>query len=131
MTPEQLMTWPLPIGKHKATFLHQVPFDYLKVLSKDKGVTNKYPEIKEYVDYIERTNSAKEFKEKLENELLNIGRCQKITYATESIAKAALQTIKSKEQKHKKPYRAYECPDCGGWHLTSKEDINWLKKQIP
>lgn len=106
----------------------QVPIDYLKNLSKDKAVAMQYPQIKEYVDYIERTELAALLKEKLESEL-STSKCAKITYATEAIAKAELSRIKSREQKHKKPYRAYECPDCGGWHLTSKEDIFWLQKQ--
>lgn len=119
--PLHLFTWPMPIGKYKASFLPQVPFGYLKELIKNKTINEAHPQIKQYVDYVESNcmlGSASPSKN-----------CTKITYATESIAKAELSRIKSREQKHKKPYRAYECPDCGGWHLTSKEDINWLKKQ--
>lgn len=55
--------------------------------------------------------------------------CQKITYATEAIAKGELREIKKKDQKHKKPQRAYECPICSGWHLSSKDFIPRYKNK--
>lgn len=126
MTPGQLITFPMPIGKYKAVFISQVPIEYLRNLSKDKAIVAKYPQIKEYVDYLERKALCDEFEQTL---LPPKFKCTKITYATEAIAKAELARIKQREQKHKKPYRAYECPDCGGWHLTSRDDFNWIKKQ--
>lgn len=126
-----LYTWPMPIGKYKATFLSDVPLEYLRNLVKDKNSVVNYPEIKEWVDYVGRTELAAAFQARLEGGRFAKLICSKVTYATEAIAKADLSRIKSRDQKHKKPYRAYECPDCGGFHLTSKEDINWLKKQKP
>lgn len=47
--------------------------------------------------------------------------CGKTRYRDREEAKDAIRTIKlSGEVRDKRPVRAYECPDCRGWHLTSK-----------
>lgn len=53
--------------------------------------------------------------------------CAKITYPNKVEAKFELKNIRECKQKHKKPIRAYECPICSGWHLTSKPDSNFIK----
>lgn len=50
-------------------------------------------------------------------------RCRKRRYRDEIAAKLALATIqrKDKARRSKSERRAYRCPLCGGWHLTSRE----------
>lgn len=46
----------------------------------------------------------------------------KVRYGAEVEALTALATIAArppKERDGRKPIRAYRCPSCGGWHLTS------------
>ena len=44
-------------------------------------------------------------------------------FYTEQAAKTALiQSSKNKDRRHlRRECRYYKCPDCGGWHLTSKD----------
>lgn len=46
--------------------------------------------------------------------------CSKIQY-TKKEAEAILKRIPKHRTKRKKPVRAYQCPKCNFWHLTSKE----------
>lgn len=36
-------------------------------------------------------------------------------------AVAAIRTLRTKSDRGKHPHRAYECPTCHGWHLTSQD----------
>ncbi len=45
--------------------------------------------------------------------------CFKHRYADSDTASEALRMIALTEGTHTKPRRAYPCPHCGGWHLTS------------
>jgi hypothetical protein len=46
--------------------------------------------------------------------------CEKTRYDTGAQARRALAGIKRFGQRlEKKPTRAYQCPHCHGWHLTS------------
>lgn len=48
------------------------------------------------------------------------GRCRKIRYRTMLDAKMALaRTRSATASKRRNERRAYHCPDCHGWHLTS------------
>lgn len=51
-----------------------------------------------------------------------MSKCFKIRYRDEIAAKLALATIKNQDKagRPKTERRAYRCPDCGGWHLTSR-----------
>lgn len=118
----------IPFGKYKKKkTLSELPEDYLLQLSKDKLIMERHPEIKEYASAIVKAKNQ-EAMEQLFKRMQPI--CSKISFATEAIAKSELRRIKSLDQLHKKPYRVYECPDCGGWHLTSKDHINWDGEHI-
>lgn len=118
----------IPFGKYKKKkTLSELPEDYLMQLYKDKLVMSKYPEIKMFVSDIVEIKKQEE-RERYFKRMQPI--CRKICFATEQIAKSELRRIKSMEQSHTKPYRIYECPDCGGWHLTSKEYIKWDGEHI-
>lgn len=51
-------------------------------------------------------------------------RCRKHRYPDETSARVALATIIRKDKTHrpKTEARAYRCPKCRGFHLTSQED---------
>jgi hypothetical protein len=46
--------------------------------------------------------------------------CEKERYRTQQAADAELNRIQVHAANQYKPERAYRCPWCGGWHLTSK-----------
>lgn len=47
--------------------------------------------------------------------------CAKRRYRDEIAAKLALTNVKQKgDAREKTPRRAYQCPKCHGWHLTSR-----------
>lgn len=69
--------------------------------------------------------------EAAEREKPATGRCTKQSFSTEKIAKIELQRIRKLEQVHKKPVRAYECDQCGAWHLTSIPFEKWDTGQRP
>lgn len=112
-TDETILTF----GKHKFTKLCRVPAEYLLKLHENRSYANA--EIKEYIE---------QNLEKLIQKRFGIISpppfefpCRKITYANEKDAKYVLKQISQVQQQHKKPVRHYQCDDCGGWHLTSKE----------
>ena len=48
--------------------------------------------------------------------------CHKFRYADKRAALTALNARTTGHQRNRPSFlRAYPCPDCGGWHLTSKE----------
>jgi len=47
---------------------------------------------------------------------------KKARYSSEAAAKAALNKI-NPSRKLGKPRRAYKCPNCGNWHLSSKASL--------
>lgn len=46
--------------------------------------------------------------------------CRKRRYPSEDVANVELQLIVHRSRRHKVPVRAYSCPTCLGFHLTSK-----------
>ena len=51
-------------------------------------------------------------------------RCSKRRYATDIEAKLEIARFQRMDdpRRSKLPCRAYKCPDCGGWHLTSQPE---------
>jgi hypothetical protein len=48
-------------------------------------------------------------------------KCSKVRYRDAIAAKLALlSTQRNQQRRSKDERRAYRCPDCRGWHLTSK-----------
>ena len=45
--------------------------------------------------------------------------CTKAAYAG---ARVARRVARKMREAHGSPFRAYACPDCGAWHLTTGED---------
>ncbi|MBB3841092.1 hypothetical protein FHS57_005113 [Runella defluvii] len=59
--------------------------------------------------------------------------CKKVPHLTLQKANEILEKISNREQTHKKPIRAYKCPRCGLFHLTSmtrKQYKNQFKKRF-
>lgn len=57
--------------------------------------------------------------------------CEKVRFADEAEALATLGHIRRYgSRKGKKPIRAYECPGCLGWHLTSRPPESFPEKKI-
>ena len=52
--------------------------------------------------------------------------CGKRAYTSKNVADREIRRIrklaKSHQRKHNQPCRSYKCPDCGWWHLTSRDD---------
>lgn len=57
-----------------------------------------------------------------------MARCAKVRYPDKLGAKIALASTQASEAQHRKQVsrraevRAYRCPDCKGWHLTSRKE---------
>lgn len=54
-------------------------------------------------------------------------RCGKVAFATGAAARRAIELIRTQSRRRQgendrgtKPQRAYHCPDCGHFHLTSE-----------
>lgn len=61
--------------------------------------------------------------------------CKKTRYSSEVFAMLDIARIRSKSNRDKVPVRAYKCPECKYWHLTSKhsraqEAIKMLTAQL-
>lgn len=50
-------------------------------------------------------------------------RNRKVRYRDHAQAVKALQRLKNTSTRSVIPVRVYECPRCGGYHLTSKERV--------
>lgn len=46
--------------------------------------------------------------------------CSKVSYNSEAHAKRARAAV-GRRKRFSSKLRVYECPKCGGWHLTSEE----------
>lgn len=46
--------------------------------------------------------------------------CTKVQFSKRE-AKTALNQLKKVRKKYRKEIRAYHCPNCNHWHLTSQE----------
>ena len=51
-------------------------------------------------------------------------RSGKIRYNTEVAAQEHMKWIRKHANDHKSPVRSYPCPECKGFHLTSKESTH-------
>jgi uncharacterized protein (DUF3820 family) len=121
----------LTFGKYRFKKLRDIPASYLINIYNDKGI-NK-PELREYIernidrlkaeaggmDIIQGIKIKKPEVKKPEVIKIATFVCDKVTFATEKIAKSRLREINNARGNNKKPVRAYECEICGGWHHTS------------
>lgn len=108
-------------GRYKYIRLGNWPPGYLLKLYENEKHVDK--PLKKYIsDNLEAIKNRLHSNEPLFKQI-----CEKIAYPNEAEAKFALKTITQTEQEHKKPVRAYECPKCNQWHLTSTAHHN-LKK---
>ncbi len=48
-------------------------------------------------------------------------RCSKVRYRDQIAAGLALDTLRREDKPGHTEARAYRCPLCGGWHLTSQK----------
>jgi hypothetical protein len=105
---------PLPFGKYKYVSLCRVPPDYLLNIYQDKTIR------KELLEYIENNMERIIMRKEgiIETPSLELV-CDKISYYNEKLAKQVLNRIHKYEHDYKVPVRAYECPKCSQWHLTS------------
>lgn len=105
----------LTFGKYKFTRLCNVPKEYLiRIYEKNNCPDKKlYEWINNNIHRITNGLDAKPVKKI----------CYKITYESENAAKSHLKSIKNNSDTNRSiiPVRAYECPLCSGWHLTSQE----------
>lgn len=119
----------MPRGQYKFHRLKDIPADYfLNLWEHSKGGGDK--ELRDYItNNLERIKARKDDPLPSPDPPIVTFICNKVTYPTEAAAKASLRKIRGAKNKHKKPQRAYECPDCSGWHLTSQDSREWQKKQ--
>lgn len=119
----------LTLGRYKFTSLFRVPAEYLLNIYYKENKNNKYPD-RELIAYIEKNLEKIKQRQELGETVPVLERlCEKITFPSEKDAKYQIKQIREKEQKHKKPVRAYECEKCGGWHLTSISYEEWKKEK--
>jgi len=108
----------LTFGKYKFMRLGNVPKEYLISLKNNGG--SHIPELREYLNA-----NYEAILQRVDKDIIaELPVCDKITFPNETEAKFKLRSIRSKNQKHQKPIRVYECHKCWGWHLTSKPKIS-------
>lgn len=110
----------MPFGKYELHPLKHIPNSYLINLwvSNGKSIKERDEALYEWMEKKIAPLTIKPPKEPLVTFI-----CSKETYATEADARFRLKTIRNRNTKSSKiPIRIYECPNCSGWHLTSKED---------
>lgn len=101
----------LTYGKYKFNRLGDISFEYLLRVFKDKSIKDE-----QLLAYIKRKIDGEKIQKANEAQL-----CDKLYYCSKKVAKEHLKIIAKQKNKNgiKKPIRAYECPKCSGWHLTS------------
>ncbi len=55
--------------------------------------------------------------------------CGKGTYTSKANADRELRAIRRRDRRVERPIRSYKCPDCGWWHLTSREPMQSTPKR--
>lgn len=117
-TDDSILTW----GKHKFTALRRVPVDWLLGHHKDDGCLDKL-----LLEYIEKNLDQLKERQKTGKAPPPLKfPCTKFIFATKSLAKRELKRIAATGHSNI-PTRAYECPKCGAWHLTSKPIYGYEK----
>lgn len=116
-TDETILTY----GSHKGKALKDIPKDYFVNVFKSGG--DEHTDLKEYIeaniDKFPGLQFIGWFKKK--SSVMVQFKCDKRTFPTKKEAMISIVKPKSKTNKPI-PIRAYECPECSGWHLTSKPD---------
>jgi uncharacterized protein (DUF3820 family)/uncharacterized protein YlaI len=115
----------LDYGKYKGKALKDIPKQYFVNTYRSGG--DDHAALKEYIEANKEMfpELAIYFLKNSATPLVTFI-CDKRTYPTK---KAAIDSIVKPTSKTSKPVpiRAYECPDCSGWHLTSKPDKRFEK----
>lgn len=112
----------LTSGKYQFVSIKRVPAEYLITIYRERQC--KDPELREYIK-----NNMKALEARrtafFEPPPIDDFPCTKIVFPNERDAKDEIRRI-ARTRSEKKPVRCYECPHCGGWHMTSKP----LRKKI-
>lgn len=114
-TDNTILTW----GKYKFTSLKNVPASWLLANHKNNSLHDK--ELLEYIS--NNLDRLKELHEKGFTPPEVKMPCTKYQYASEEEAKKHLREIRKKGKQspsHVLPVRAYNCPICKFYHLTSR-----------
>jgi hypothetical protein len=111
----------LKYGKYRNTMIKDIPKEYLVNAFKTGG--NEHDELKGYIEsnieLFPGLAMVAWVKKKMNCQITY--KCAKRTFPTKKDAMDSIVKPKSKTNKPI-PIRAYECPECSGWHLTSKPD---------
>lgn len=117
----------LSYGKYKGKMIKDIPKDYMINVHITGG--EEHAELKKYIeanlDKYPGLPFLSWFNKK--SYVMVTLKCTKRTYPTKKSAMDSIVKPKSKTDK-KAPIRAYECPICSGWHLTSKPDRRFEKE---
>lgn len=111
----------LDYGKYRNKKIKDIPKDYFVNVFITGG--DQHVELKKYIeanlDKFPGLTMLAWFDKK--QDVMVQFKCNKRTYPTK---KSAMDSIVAPTTKSSRPVpiRAYECPECSGWHLTSKPD---------
>lgn len=101
-------------GRYSSKMLCEIPPDYLLKFHKHPEQCND----RSLLIYI-KINRKRIIGRKEGKVIIFYDLCKKKTFETQELAHQKLVDIAKEKYPIKKPIREYNCPWCGGWHLTS------------